>query len=89
MISGDKLTTWDVQDDTGDAPPLVSSVTSGSSDPMAIPLEPFERQFRDFGEAIRTGRKPLVSGEEGYRALELVAAIYRSCREGQAVELAA
>ncbi len=89
VISGDKLTVWDVQDDTGEAPPLVSSVTSGSSDPMAIPLEPFERQFRDFGEAIATGRKPLVSGEEGCRSLELVTAIYRSCREGRPVELGA
>jgi predicted dehydrogenase len=54
---------------------------------MAISLTPFERQFTDFGEAIRTGRKPLVSGEEGYRAIELVLSVYRSCREGQKVVL--
>ena len=54
---------------------------------MAISVEPFERQFRDFGEAIRTGRKPLISGEEGYQALELVDAVYRSCRTGQKVTL--
>ncbi len=87
VIAGDKLTAWDVQDDTGEVPPLVSSLLSGSSDPMAIPLEPFERQFRDFAEAIRTGRKPAVSGEEGYRALELVLSVYQSCREGRAVAL--
>jgi UDP-N-acetyl-2-amino-2-deoxyglucuronate dehydrogenase len=87
VISGDKLTAWDVQDDTGEAPPLVKSVLSGASDPMAIPLEPFERQFRDFGQAIRDGRKPMVSGEEGCRALELVLSIYQSCREGRAVDL--
>jgi UDP-N-acetyl-2-amino-2-deoxyglucuronate dehydrogenase len=62
-------------------------VASGASDPMAISLEPFERQFLDFGEAIRTGRKPKVSGEEGYQALEIVEAVYRSCRAGQKVEL--
>ena len=89
VISGDKLTTWDIQDDHGEPPPLVSSIVSGASDPMAIPLEPFERQFRDFGDAIRTGRKPLVSGEEGYRALEFVLAVYRSCREGLPMKLAA
>jgi UDP-N-acetyl-2-amino-2-deoxyglucuronate dehydrogenase len=87
VISGDRLTAWDVLDDTGEAPPLVKSVLSGASDPMAIPLEPFERQFLDFGEAIRTGRKPVVSGVEGYRALELVLSIYQSCREGRAVDL--
>ncbi len=87
VISGDKLTVWDVQDDSGDAPPLVKDVTSGSSDPMAIPMEPFERQFRDFGEAIAHRRKPLVSGEEGYEALEIVDAVYRSCRSGEKVRI--
>jgi len=80
IVTGDKLTTWDVQDDSGDAAPLARDVSSGSSDPMAISLAPFERQFLDFGEAIRTGRKPCSSGEDGYRALEVVTAIYRSCR---------
>lgn len=88
VISGDRLTAWDVKDDAGDHPPLAKDVESGSSDPMAIPLEPFERQFLDFGEAIRTGRKPLVSGEEGYRALQIVDAVYRSCRTGEKVALA-
>ncbi len=87
ILTGDKLTTWDVRDDFGEPPPLAREVMSGSSDPMAIPLAPFERQFGDFGEAIRTGRQPLVSGEEGYRALELVLAAYQSCREGRKVTL--
>ncbi len=87
IISGDKLTAWDVRDDEGEPPPLAKDVASGASDPMAISLEPFERQFLDFGEAIRTGRPPLVSGEEGYRALEIVLAVYRSCREGVKVTL--
>ncbi|MCS6954380.1 MAG: Gfo/Idh/MocA family oxidoreductase [Bryobacterales bacterium] len=87
ILTGDKLTRWDVRDDSGEPPPLAQEVMSGSSDPMAIPLEPFERQFRDFGDAVRSGRQPLVSGEEGYRALELVLAAYRSCREGQKVTL--
>lgn len=87
IISGDKLTTWDVQDDTGEAAPVELDAASGASDPMAISLVPFERQFLDFAEAIRTGRPPLVSGEEGCRALELVLAVYRSCREGAKVRI--
>ncbi|MEK7403638.1 MAG: Gfo/Idh/MocA family oxidoreductase [Acidobacteriota bacterium] len=87
IISGDKLTTWDVQDDQGEPAPVAREVASGASDPMAISLAPFERQFLDFGEAIRTGRKPLLSGEEGYQALEIVLGIYRSCREGTKVTL--
>jgi UDP-N-acetyl-2-amino-2-deoxyglucuronate dehydrogenase len=85
IITGDQLTTWDVKDDAGDSPPLSTGVASGASDPMAISVESFERQFLDFGEAIETGRKPLVSGEEGYQALALVDAIYRSCRTGRPV----
>ena len=87
VISGDKLTTWDVQNDSGDPAPVMKDVASGASDPMAISLEPFERQFLDFGEAIRTGRKPKCSGEDGYQALEIVDAVYRSCRAEQKVVL--
>lgn len=83
IVTGDRLTTWDVQDDHGDAPPLMSQVASGASDPMAISTVPFERQFLDFGEAIRSGRKPVVSGEEGYHAVELVTSIYASCASGE------
>jgi predicted dehydrogenase len=87
VISGDKLTTWDVRDDEGTPPPLARTVASGASDPMAISLEPFERQFLDFADAIRTGRRPLIAGEDGLQALELVDAIYRSCRTGERVHL--
>jgi predicted dehydrogenase len=88
VIAGDRLVTWDVVDDGGERPPLqASGAASGASDPMAISLAPFERQFRDFSDAIANGREPLVSGEEGYRALALVDAIYRSCRESRRVML--
>jgi UDP-N-acetyl-2-amino-2-deoxyglucuronate dehydrogenase len=87
VITGDKLTVWDVENDAGEPAPLAREVASGASDPMAISLAPFERQFLDFGDAIAKGRKPLVGGEEGYQALELVDAIYRSCRSGEKVRL--
>jgi UDP-N-acetyl-2-amino-2-deoxyglucuronate dehydrogenase len=89
IISGDRLTSWDAQNDSGDPPPLSKEVASGSSDPMAISVEPLERQFRDFGEAIKNKRKPLVSGEEGYQALEIVEAVYQACRTGQKVTFGA
>ena len=87
IVSGDKLTTWDVQDDSGEPAPLERDVASGASDPMAISLTPCERQFLDFGEAIETGRKPISAGEDGYRALEIVLSVYKSCREGNKVKL--
>ena len=87
IFTGDKLTAWDVKDDVGEPAPVVKEVMSGSSDPMAISLTPFERQFRDFGEACKTGRKPQVAGEDGLRAIEFVLGVYKSCREGQKVVL--
>ena len=87
VITGDTLTTWDVADDSGNPPPVAERAASGASDPMAISLEPFERQFLDFGAAIRHGRQPRVGGEQGYQALEVVDAVYRSCRSGQKVAL--
>lgn len=87
IVTGDRLTTWNVRDDRGDAPPLASEAASGASDPMAISTVPFERQFLDFGKAIQTGRKPAVSGEEGYRAVELVTSIYASCASGERITI--
>jgi UDP-N-acetyl-2-amino-2-deoxyglucuronate dehydrogenase len=87
VISGDKLTAWHVEGDHGAHPPLGGDPASGASDPMATPLAPFERQFRDFADAISTGRKPCSAGEDGFRALQAVLAIYESCRTGQVVRI--
>jgi UDP-N-acetyl-2-amino-2-deoxyglucuronate dehydrogenase len=87
IITGDRLTSWAVQDDAGDPPPLSADVASGASDPMAISLEPFERQFLDFGQAVQRGTPPLVSGAEGLASLRIVDAIYRACRTGQTTRI--
>lgn len=91
VISGDRLTGWQVLEDeaanTVDHAPVEQKTMSGSSDPMAISLTSFERQFRDFAEAIQAKRQPAVNGEAGYRALELVVRIYESCRDQKPVSL--
>jgi UDP-N-acetyl-2-amino-2-deoxyglucuronate dehydrogenase len=91
IISGDRLTSWDVRGDeeanAKDPAPVAQNVSSGSSDPMAIEVTSFERQFTDFAEAIREGRDPVVSGEEGFKALEVVLAVYESCRTNRPVSL--
>jgi predicted dehydrogenase len=89
IISGDQLTGWDVQNDSGERAPVAAEAASGASDPLAISLAPFERQLSDFGEACREGRAPSCSGEDGFRALALVRAIYDSCAGGRAVCLSA
>jgi UDP-N-acetyl-2-amino-2-deoxyglucuronate dehydrogenase len=88
-LTGDRLTTWDVLEDSGEAAPLESGIHSGASDPMAISLEPFERQFRELVCAHREGRQPRVGVKEGVAALAVVEAVYESCRTGRAVMIEA
>ena len=52
---------------------------------MAISLEPFERQFLDFADAIERAGVRWSPARKGYQALELVDAIYRSCRTSEKV----
>jgi UDP-N-acetyl-2-amino-2-deoxyglucuronate dehydrogenase len=87
IVTGDRLTTWQVHDDRGEPAPVSDQVVSGASDPMAISMRPFERQFLDFGEACRTGQSSLASAAGGYRALQLVTSIYESCAEGRKVAI--
>ena len=87
LIRGDQLAEWNVRDDRGPAVPIADDIASGASDPMAISLAPFERQFLDFADAIRNKRQPPVAGEDGLAALEIVEAAYASCRSGKPVDL--
>jgi UDP-N-acetyl-2-amino-2-deoxyglucuronate dehydrogenase len=87
IVTGDRLTTWDVQQDSGEPAPVADRSFSGASDPMAISTVPFERQLLDFGAACREGRAPLCSGIDGFRALQLVQSIYQYCREGHPMQM--
>jgi UDP-N-acetyl-2-amino-2-deoxyglucuronate dehydrogenase len=87
ILTGDRLTAWDVEGDDLSDVPLAKDVASGAADPMAISIEPIKAQFRDFGEAIQKKRKPLLAGEEGYQSLEIILAIYESARRGEKVVL--
>jgi predicted dehydrogenase len=44
-------------------------------------------EWQEFVSAIRDGRQPLASGEDGVRTMRAVAAIYESARTGQLVRL--
>ena len=87
IITGDQLTAWDVDGDNGDDAPLASGVDSGAADPMAISIENLQRQFQDFGRAVREGNEPLVNGAEGLAALRFVLGVYESARKRAPVDL--
>jgi UDP-N-acetyl-2-amino-2-deoxyglucuronate dehydrogenase len=46
-----------------------------------------ERQIEDFLNALDTNSKPLVTGDDGRRTVELFTAIYRSARDNKPVKL--
>ena len=55
---------------------------------LPVPTQPADAKAYDQHRQCNQdepGRKPLVGGEEGYQALEVVDAIYRSCRTGEKV----
>jgi len=60
---------------------------SGASDPNSMTYKGHELQFRDVMDAIRAGRRPLVDGQEGRNALELILAVYESSETGKTVTL--
>jgi predicted dehydrogenase len=62
-----------------------------SFDPLdandAIRLRAYARQLEDLLAAVRDGRDPLVSGEEGRRTTAMLTAAEASARSGTAVEV--
>jgi UDP-N-acetyl-2-amino-2-deoxyglucuronate dehydrogenase len=88
IITGDRLTTWAVEGDSGEGVPLQEgSDDSGAADPMAIPIENLKRGFADFAKAVENGQDPLITGEEGYHALAIVLGVYDAAREGRRIRL--
>lgn len=63
------------------------STGGGVSDPMSISALYHRLQIADLLEALNTGRKPQVTGEDGWLAVRLVEYIYRSSAEGKEITL--
>jgi predicted dehydrogenase len=87
VLEGDQIALWKLQDF-----PLPEHLSSAAEkvDTSASPTAGFSpeyhrRQIRDFLEAIRENRSPLVDGEEGRKSLEIVRGIYLSSRTGESV----
>ncbi len=73
------------EEEPGSGAAAPAEEAGGSSDPAAIASVGFMRQIQDMVDAVREDREPLVSGEEGRKAVEIILAIYESARTGQEV----
>lgn len=61
--------------------------TGGGADPMAFPHDWHTSNQRDFLEAVRDGRQPIVTGAEALKVHRLIDALTLSSREKRAVTL--
>lgn len=66
---------------------LPGNTSGGSSNASDINWVGHQRQFDDFARAVMEGGKPLVDGEEALRSVTLIRDIYRSAKDGKAVEV--
>jgi UDP-N-acetyl-2-amino-2-deoxyglucuronate dehydrogenase len=82
QIEGDGVVRW--EGDSTRRPPLAAAPATAGAGGSATGLAPtgHVRLLADFADAVRAGRTPLVSGEEGRRSLGLVLAIYEAVRTG-------
>lgn len=86
-LAVNKMETWRFADsqEVGDAEAKV--LNPEEKDPPSVYGFGHSALYADFLDAIDEGREPLVSGEKGKKALELILAIYKSQKTGRAVDL--
>lgn len=86
QLEGSSIKHWEVP---GVPQPKWDQETSygGAADPRSIASDFHQSQMIDVITSIDTGTEPLVTGEDGYRAVRLVEVIYESSRSGAQVRL--
>jgi predicted dehydrogenase len=86
-VAVNKLETWRFSDaDTaGDTEDKI--LNPGEKDPPTVYGFGHSALFRDVFESVLNDREPLVSGEKGKKALDIILAIYKSQKTGKPVNL--
>ncbi len=86
-LAVNKFETWRFEDSetAGDTEDKI--LDPKASDPPTVYGFGHTALFADFIEAIEEGRKPLIDGREGKKALEIILAIYKSMKDGNPVDL--
>jgi UDP-N-acetyl-2-amino-2-deoxyglucuronate dehydrogenase len=90
-LVGDTAAEWDVPGIPAPAPAAAQEGPPpgvGSTRTWGTNAVGYLRQYADFVEAVRTGRPPAVTGEDGRNAVELITAAYDADRSGRAIALA-
>jgi UDP-N-acetyl-2-amino-2-deoxyglucuronate dehydrogenase len=89
-ISGENAIEWDAPGTPAPAPgPDAGDADRqpGATATWGTTAAGYVRQYRDFLDAIRTGRQPAVTGTDGRNAVEIVTAAHEAGRTGRSVVL--
>jgi predicted dehydrogenase len=86
-LAVNKMETWRFADaaSVGDTEDKV--LNPNEKDPPTVYGFGHTALFKDFIDSIESDREPLVSGESGKKALEVILAIYKSQKTGKPVDL--
>jgi UDP-N-acetyl-2-amino-2-deoxyglucuronate dehydrogenase len=93
ILEESSLIKWQFEKESGDDEKIRGAMTAGNtsgggvSNPADISFAGHQRQLEDMIESIETGKRPLIDGIEGRKAVEIVLAIYESARNGSRIHL--
>ena len=90
FMSDESFRVWDFKTPTSEDTFIINNLMEGAAqglganDPSAINFDGHLRNFEDVVNAIEAGSAPLITGEEGLKAVRVIDAIYQSARQNGA-----
>ena len=87
VLEESSLIKWDFREELAGDDSIRNNFASktdsggGASDPGAISFKPHQWQFEDFIQSLESGKKSVVEGNEGRKAIEIILAIYKSAEK--------
>ncbi|MFZ2635976.1 MAG: Gfo/Idh/MocA family oxidoreductase, partial [Rectinemataceae bacterium] len=86
-LAVNRIEAWRFEDAAAVGDTEEKVLNPGEKDPPTVYGFGHAALFADILDAIESGREPLVSGERGKKALEIILAIYKSQKTGLPVDL--
>jgi predicted dehydrogenase len=86
-LAVNKLETWRFSDSASIGDTEEKVLNPNEENPPTVYGFGHTALFKDFVEAIEVDREPVISGESGKKALEIILAIYKSQKTGKPVDL--
>jgi predicted dehydrogenase len=86
-LAVNKIINWRFSDSYVYGDSEETMLNPGEKDPPSVYGFGHSALYNDFLDAVEKNREPLISGENGRKALEIILAIYKSQKNGKPVEL--